>query len=78
VIGTIRRECLDHLIARNERHLSRVLSEYVGYYNASRPHRSLGLEPPAGPRPLTRPSDHGRVVAEPVLGGLHHVYDWAA
>ena len=78
VIGTIRRECLDHLIVLNERHLRRVLREFVGYYNTARPHRSLALEPPTGPRDLPPPSVRSRVVAEPVLGGLHHVYDWAA
>jgi transposase InsO family protein len=78
VIGTIRRECLDHLIAVNERHLRRVLREYVAYYNAERPHRSLALSPPAGPRPLPPSSARDRIDAEPVLGGLHHVYRWAA
>ena len=51
-IGTVRRECLDHLIVINERHLRAVLREDVAYYNRNRPHRSLGLEPPDGPRPL--------------------------
>ena len=78
VIGTIRRECLDHLIVLNQRHLRRVLHEFVGYYNAARPHRSLALESPAGPRALAPTSERTRVVSEPVLGGLHHVYDWAA
>jgi hypothetical protein len=78
VIGTIRRECLDHLIAVNERHLRGILREYVAYYNAVRPHRSLALSPPAGPRPLPPPSARDRIDAEPVLGGLHHVYRWAA
>jgi transposase InsO family protein len=77
VIGTMRRECLDHLIVLNEQHLRRVLREFVGYYNTARPHRSLALEPPAGPRALASP-ERNRVVAKPVLGGLHHVYDWAA
>ena len=78
VIGTIRRECLDHLIAVNERHLRGIVREYVAYYNAVRPHRSLALCPPAGPRELPPPAAHDRVVANPVLGGLHHVYEWAA
>ena len=63
----------------NERHLLRVLQEYVAYYNTDRPHRSLGLVPPlpsAPPRAPTGPP--GRVVARPVLGGLHHVYRRAA
>ena len=78
VIGTIRRERLDHLIVLNEAHLHRVLREYATYYNGARPHRSLSLEPPAGPRELAPPSRRARVVGAPVLGGLHHVYDWAA
>ncbi len=78
VIGTIRRECLDHLIVNNERHLRRVLGEYISYYNTARPHRSLGLRSPSRPRALPPSSTRNRVVAEPVLGGLHHVYRWAA
>jgi transposase InsO family protein len=78
VIGTIRRECLDHLIVINEAHLRRVMRDYVPYYNDARPHRSLDLEPPIGPRAQAPPSRRTRVVGIPVLGGLHHVYDWAA
>ena len=47
-IGTLRRECLDHVIVFNERHLRRVLHEYVGHYNRMRPHRSLALDSPEG------------------------------
>lgn len=67
---------LDHLIVINERHLGAVLREYVAYYNGHRPHRSLGLEPPDGllPRPIHRT----RLRSRPILGGLHHVYEWAA
>ena len=72
VVGTLRRECVDHVIPLGERHLRSVLREYVDYYNATRPHRTLELEPPAGPRPV---QSHGRVVAHPVLSGLHHRYE---
>ena len=75
-IGTLRRECLYHLIVINERHLRAVLRDYVPYYNGHRPHRSLGLEPPDGPHPL--PTHRTRVRSRPILGGLHHVYTWAA
>ena len=74
VIGTLRRECLDHLLVLNERHLRAVLSEFVRYYNAERPHRSLSLQTP---RPAARP-DAGPVRSRPILGGLHHVYERAA
>ena len=73
-MGTLRRECLDHLIVLNERHLRSVLREFVSYYNAARPHRSLGLETP---QPAARPKV-GPVRSHPVLGGLHHVYERAA
>ena len=77
VLGTLRRECLDHVIAVNERHLRRVLGEYVQHYNAMRPHRSLALDSPEGRKPVQRiPSQ--RVDSKPLLGGLHHEYRWAA
>ncbi len=72
VVGTLRRECVDHIIPVSERHLRAVLVEYVEYYNATRPHRTLDLETPDGPRQVQR---HGRVVAHPVLGGIHHRYE---
>ena len=77
VIGTLRRECLDHVIAVNERHLRRVPGEYVQHQNAMRPHRSLALDSPEGRKPVQRmPSQ--RVDSKPVPGGLHHEYRWAA
>jgi transposase InsO family protein len=70
VIGSIRRECLDHLIVRNQAHLRRVLLGYATYYNATRTH--LGLEKDS---PNRRPVEYrGRIVACDVLGGLHHHY----
>jgi transposase InsO family protein len=78
VIGTLRRECLDHIIIINERHLRAVLREYVTHYNDGRPHRTLGLETPTGPPPRAGPLPAGRIVARPVLGGLHHEYEWLA
>jgi transposase InsO family protein len=74
VVRTFRDECLDHLIPVNERHLRSVLRAFVGYYNAERPHRGLGLETPY---PAVR-SATGRVRSRAVLGGLHHVYERAA
>jgi transposase InsO family protein len=74
VVRTLRRECLDHILALSERHVRAVSTEFVTYYNQDRPHRSLGLETPVPSRP---PVD-GKVLARPILGGLHHVYERAA
>ena len=78
VIGTLRRECLDHFIVINERQLLRVMREYVAHYNSGRPHRSLDLETPTGPPARAGPPQTGKIVARPVLGGLHHEYEWLA
>ena len=74
VIGTLRRDCLDHVIPLDERHLRTVLAEYVDSYNTERPHRTLRLDTPC---PASR-SPTGAVLARPVLGGLHHAYARAA
>ena len=73
-MGTLRRECLDHLIIFNERHLLRLLREYVAHYNAERPHRALELDPPSG---AVHPAlvSGGRIIARPVLGGLLYEYE---
>jgi putative transposase len=73
-LGSVRRECIDHVIILGERHLLHVLREYaIGYFNEARPHQGLVQRiPVAGDRvPLARSA---RVVAMPVLGGLHHDY----
>ena len=72
-IGTLRRECLNHLLITGTRHLAAVLEEYVKHYNTHRPHRSLNQHPPAGPTPppcgaTVRPLRRDR------LGGLLHEY----
>ena len=72
VIGSIRRECLDHMIILNERHLYRVLAEYLEYYNAHRAHQGLDGDAPLGRN--KEPPDFGPVEAIPFLGGLHHRY----
>src|SRR5438874_13321573 len=74
VIGTLRRECLDHLIILDEQQLRSVLTEFVQYYNLERPHRALRLQTPV---PALRAVE-GSVRSRPVLGGLHHVYERAA
>ncbi len=78
VIGTLRRECLDHLIVLNERHLVRVLQEYVDHYNTTRPHRTLRLDSPSGRQPRAKPHAAATVLRHQVLGGLHSEYEWAA
>ena len=78
-LGSVRRECLDHLLILGERHLERVLREYVCYVNEERPHQGITQRIPAvvlQPRPLDAT---GRAVqATPILGGLHHAYRRAA
>ncbi|HEX5140104.1 MAG TPA: integrase core domain-containing protein [Dehalococcoidia bacterium] len=76
IIGTLRRECTDHLIALNEAHLERLLWEYVAYYNASRTHMALERNAPLPRAPADGPADE--LVGTPVLGGLHHTYTRAA
>jgi transposase InsO family protein len=73
VIGSIRRECLDHVIVIGERHLRRVLARYVAYYHGARTHLSLEKDSPT-PR-LVQPPTEGRVVAFAEVGGLHHRYE---
>lgn len=70
VLGSIRRECLDPVIVFGERHLRRVLREYVSYYHESRTHLGPDKDPPE-PRAI-QPRDAGAVVNEPVLGEPHH------
>jgi putative transposase len=72
VIGSIRRECLDHVVVLGERHLRGILSTYVDYYNGTRTHLSLAKDAPE-PRSVQPPSQ-GRVVQVPRVGGLHHEY----
>jgi len=80
LIGTIRRECLDWVILLNERHLRSVLLEWVAHYNQGRPHASLCPGIPDVPLDwLARPNGHRipdghRVIAGPILAGLHHEY----
>ena len=73
VIGSIRRECLDHVIVFNQTSLRRTLASYFNYYHRSRTHLSLDKDSPE-PRPIQSP-ETGRVVAMPQVGGLHHRYE---
>ena len=83
-IGTLRRECLNHFLFRSDAHLRAVVREYVAYYNEARPHQGIegipaglpeGLPPAVGPPDA---SSDGRLVARPILHGLHHDYQRAA
>jgi len=75
VIGTLRRECLDHMIILNEKHLYDILHEYIfEYYNVSRTHMSLDKDSPE--HRLVQKD--GKIVCKPILGGLHHIYSRAA
>jgi transposase InsO family protein len=70
LIGSIRRECVDHVVVLGEAHLRRILSKYAAYYNELRTHRSLNKD-----APVHRAIQHaGCIVSAPVLGGLHHRY----
>ncbi len=78
-LGSVRRDCLDHVLVLGEAHLRRVLREYVAYFNTARPHQGLQHGTPAGvARPVLRPETRGQIQAVPVLGGLHHTYQRAA
>jgi len=76
VIGTIRRDCLNNFIILNEAHLIRILTEYFNYYHTTRPHQSLDHNAPL-PRAVETP-EQGKVISEPILGGLYHRYRRAA
>jgi transposase InsO family protein len=74
-VESCRRDLLDHIIAVNERHLKRLLSEYVCYYHEDRTHLGLGK---GTPNSRIRSVASGRVLSQERLGGLHHRYDRAA
>jgi putative transposase len=77
MIGTLRRECLDRMLIWNERHLRCVLTEFIGWYNHGRVHQGLDGIPDPDPI-LAEPKPAGsRLVAIPVLNGLHHDYQLA-
>jgi transposase InsO family protein len=71
LIGSIRRECTDHIVIFGDRHLCHVLLSYMGYYNGTRTHLSLNKD-----APISRAAEKaGRIIYRPILGGLHHQYD---
>jgi hypothetical protein len=70
-LGSLRRECLDYFLILSERHLHRIVKEYVAYFNHARPHQGIKQRIPCQPEPQSKT---GRIVSYPVLGGLHHDY----
>jgi putative transposase len=78
-MGSVRRECLDHVIILSESHLRRLVREYVDYFNHARPHQGIDRIPdPPVVDGSDAPQTDQRVMAIPVLGGLHHDYRRAA
>ena len=71
--GSIRRECLDHVIIFSEDHLRRILKNYFEYYNRYRVHQSLEMDAPEGRK--IQPPEEGSVIAISHVGGLHHHYE---
>jgi transposase InsO family protein len=73
LVGSVRRECLDHVIVLGERHLHRILKSYFAYYHRPRTHLSLSKDAPV-PRPA-HPPTIGKIVEQSEVGGLHHRYE---
>ncbi len=73
-VGSCRHDLLDHVIVLNERHLKRLMNEYVHYYQDDRTHLALDKRTPAGRLLANNGGGHGRILSTPKLGGLHHRY----
>jgi transposase InsO family protein len=76
-VGTLRRECLDHVLILGEQHLRKVLAEYAQHYNAHRPHQSLQQRPPL-PGPARAIDSTARIEHRRLVGGLINEYRRAA
>jgi putative transposase len=77
-LGSVRRECLDHVLVLGEGHLRRVLREYAAYFNTARPHQGIAQAIPDASEPAPLACSAAPIVSNPVLGGLHHDYRRAA
>jgi hypothetical protein len=77
-IGSVRRECLNHLLIRDERHLFRMLKAYIQYFKTCRPHQGIGQRLPQSPLEEVTVRQTGPILAHSVLSGLHHYYYRAA
>jgi transposase InsO family protein len=78
-LRSVRQECLDHLLILREKQLQRVLNGYVAYFNRARPHQGIQQQVPELYRsPLSLHHAGDKVIAVPILAGLHHDYQWVA
>ena len=77
-LGCVRRECLDHILVLGEQHLYRVIREYVDYFNGVRPHQGIGQQTPERATTVPEKNKTGKIIAFPVLNGLHHDYRMVA
>lgn len=77
-LGSVRRKCLDHMLIVGEKHVYRVIKEYVLFFNQARPHPGIGQNIPARSRSDQEEERKGKVIAFPILNGLHHDYQRAA
>ena len=76
LVGSIRRDCLDHVIVLNPNHLKRMLTSYFEYYHCDRTHYGLGKDTPVERSIQPRPAEGGNLIEFPRVGGLHHRYEW--
>lgn len=77
-LGSVRRECLDHILVLGEQHAYRVIREYVEYFNRARPHQGIGQQIPERDAAGSKEEKKGKIIAYPILNGLHHDYRLAA
>lgn len=77
-LGSVRRECLDHLLILSERQLHRVMKQYKGYFNHARPHQGTDQRIPCRSERWDGRLANRKVASRPILGGLHHEYRWKA
>ena len=73
-LGSVRRECLDFFVVLSERHLQQTMKQYQAYFNHARPHQGIEQRIPCSPKQAQEQQNRGKIIAQPVLGGLHHDY----
>lgn len=77
-MGSLRRECIDHILIRDDKHLRQVVNEYTAYVNQERPHQAIDQRiPDQYELPTSKPTS-GRIISKAILGGLHHSYSRTA